>query len=101
MNTNEQLDRFYNEFLEHVKQQDKQIDHLIVCQQRNAEAISDLHASTKDVVEMYTTLVTTMKTNIGIGVATQKFGLWLLKWPLIGVGLFAMYQWILDHFIQR
>ena len=34
---------------------------------------------------------------IRIGISAQKFGLWLIKWPLVGAGLYAAYKWFIDY----
>lgn len=92
--------KLYQEFSEHLKKDDEQIKKLIQCQQQNAEAIAKLTAVCADmqaVVDVYQSIIGTLK----VGAAAQAFGLWLIKWPLIGAGLYAAYSWLLEHFSQR
>lgn len=96
----QRLDEFYAEFHEHLQREDDQMKRLIECQQANAEAIAKLTAvciKMEGVLEVYEAIIGTIKT----GAAAQRLGLWVLKWPLIGTGLYTIYQWVLDHFSQR
>jgi len=96
----DQLTAFYQEFHNHLKREDEQMKRLIECQQQNAAAIEKLAvlcADMQSIVDIYQSVLGTLK----VGSAAQAFGLWLIKWPLIGAGLYAAYSWLLDHFSQR
>lgn len=66
----------------------------IQAQNRCTDALEKLVSDTHGVVEFYKTA----ESAVTIGVAAQKFGLWLTKWPLIGAGLYAIVNWIKDYF---
>jgi len=99
-NIEQQLNQIRQDLQNHLRRDDEQIKQLISCQQQNAEAIEKLTAVCADmqaVVDVYKSIIGTLK----VGSAAQSFGLWLIKWPLIGAGLYAAYSWLLEHFSQR
>jgi len=99
-NVEQQLAQIKNDLRDHLQRDDEQIKQLIECQQQNAVAIEKLTVVCADmqvIVDIYQSVIGTMK----VGSAAQAFGLWLIKWPLIGAGLYAAYCWMLDHFSQR
>jgi hypothetical protein len=96
---NTSLECFYTEFHEHLQREDEQMRRLIECQEQNAKAISELAEVCKsmgEVLIVYQSIVGVIRT----GTAVQKFGLWLIKWPLIGVGLYTIYQTSIDKITQ-
>ena len=70
-----------------------QLSELTALTSSNALAIGELVKETSDIVQLHKDLKGV--TRIGRGV--QSFGLWMLKWPLIGGGLYAVFNWALQH----
>lgn len=61
-------------------------------QQECTKALNELATEAKGVIELYNHV----NGAIVIGTKVQKFGLWLLKWPVIGYGLYH----ILKHIVK-
>jgi isoaspartyl peptidase/L-asparaginase-like protein (Ntn-hydrolase superfamily) len=72
---------------------DDRAEKLIQSQERCTEALEKLTNDTSGVVELYNNA----QGAVTIGIGVQKFGLWVLKWPLIGAGLYAAFDWIIKH----
>jgi len=92
----ERLHQLEMEFRKHKDDCDKRdarVDKLIEAQERCTAALERLTHDTSGVVELYNNAAGAVK----VGISVQKFGLWLLKWPLIGAGLYAAYQWLIAH----
>lgn len=56
---------------------------------KNQEQLGCLIEETRDVVQLYKDLQSVSRVGVGI----QKFALWVLKWPLIGTGMYAAVTW--------
>jgi tetrahydromethanopterin S-methyltransferase subunit F len=74
-------------------QTSEQLAQIAISQQKNVDAIGSLVEETRDIVQLHKDLK--VVTRIGAGV--QSFGLWMLKWPLIGAGAYAAFEWIISH----
>lgn len=72
---------------------DKRMLQLIECQEANTRAVTDLTVKSAGVIELYQNLGGAIKT----GVAVQRFGIWIVKWPLVGAGLYTAYQWLIER----
>ena len=99
--SDEKLYQFHNEFRRHVDRceerfsdGDQKFEQLIIAQQKNTDAISSLIEETRAIVQLHKDIQGV--TRIGKGV--QGFLAWVVKWPLIGAGLYAIVVWILDIF---
>lgn len=71
------------------KERDSQFDQMMQSQTESIKAINELTLATKDMIETYNHI----KGAVVIGQSIQRFGLWLIKWPLIGAGIYALIQW--------
>lgn len=98
---NEKLERFYEDFLQHVRQynsnyaRDKKcIDRLVKTQQENTTAIASLVQETRDIIKLQRDLQGAAR----LGKAAQGFALWLAKWGTIGAILAAAFSYVLDQF---
>lgn len=98
--SDERLSQFQQEFRQHVTRceerfnaGDDQLKQLITAQQKNTDAISLLIAETREIVQLHKDIQGV--TRIGKGV--QSFLTWVVKWPLIGAGLYAMINWTIRH----
>jgi len=60
---------------------------------RAMEALVTKVGKSDGVVEAWDNIVGAAK----LGNALQKFGLWLLKWPLIGAGLYTVWKWVMNN----
>ncbi len=98
--SDEKLYQFHDEFRQHVARceerfndGDEQFKQLIQAQQKNTDAISSLIEETREIVQLHKDIQGV--TRIGKGI--QMFLVWVIKWPLIGTGIYAMVNWILKH----
>jgi hypothetical protein len=73
---------------------DKRLDRLFLMQEANTKSIAMLIEETRGVIELYNNL----KGATAVGISVQNFGLWLIKWPLIGMGLYTAFNWVLSKF---
>ena len=99
--SDEKLYQLHNEFREHVafceerfSNGDKQFKQLIQAQQKNTDAISSLIEETREVVQLHKDIQGVTR----LGKGLQAFLAWVVKWPLVGTGLYAMITWVLSHF---
>lgn len=67
---------------------------LIDAQEEQTRAITDLANATRGVVEVYNSV----NGAITVGKQLQRFGLWLLKWPVIGYGLYHLLKSLSQYF---
>jgi len=88
-----ELEKHVKECQERFRRIDERIDRLIDSQERCTVALEQLAKDTHGVVELYKNAQGAMT----LGVNIQRFGLWLIKWPLIGAGIYAMYKWTIEH----
>jgi hypothetical protein len=84
------LDEFKKHCDAKFSELDDRIDKLVISQEKCVESIDKLTAETADVVELYRSA----QSVITIGVALQKFGVWIVKWPVIGAGMYSIYHWL-------
>lgn len=98
--SDEKLFQFHNDFTEHVAkceerftEGDKQFKQLIDVTSKNTIAMTSLIDETREVVQLYKDVQGVAR----IGKGVQSFGVWLLKWPLIGGGLYALFNWVINH----
>lgn len=62
------------------------------CIEENTEAVRRVEENTDEIISAWNNI----KGATSVGIAVQKFGVWLVKWPLIGTGLYAIWKWFLD-----
>ena len=67
-------------------------DELISCTMANTKAVTALTEELDPIVKLQHDL----QAAASLGIRVQKFGLWLAKWPVIGVGLYAIYHWAVE-----
>jgi len=96
----EKMMQFRKEFNEHVEdcekrfsEGDKQFKKLIDVTNENTEAVTLLIDETREVIQIYKDIQGAAR----IGKGVQSFGIWVIKWPLIGGGLYALFNWIIEH----
>ena len=76
----------------HFTLSEQRYNEWIICTQQNTEAVTQMVLETKEVIQLYKDL----RGVIRIGVVAQKFGMWVIKWPLIGAGIFTIYKWAIN-----
>lgn len=101
--SDDQLSEFYAEFKLHVERYEEKtrsdgdlMTALIEAQRKNTEAISLLVDETRDIIQLHRDLQGATR----LGTSLQKFGFWLTKWGVIGIGLAAAYQWLAKHLVE-
>lgn len=99
--SDEKLFQFHSEFRQHVERcesrfndGDEKFEQLISAQQKNTEAIASLIEETREIVQLHKDIQGATR----IGKNVQSFLTWIIKWPLIGGGLYAMVSWFIKHF---
>ena len=70
------------------------VGELIDAQKESTRAITDLAKATEGVIEVYNSV----NGAITVGKQVQRFGLWLLKWPVIGYGLYHLLKTLSQYF---
>ena len=88
--------KFYKEFQElktRFESHEAKIDPLIEACNRNSTAIENLVEETSAIISLHKDLQGTIR----VGANVQSFGLWLMKWPLIGAGLYTAFNWLISH----
>lgn len=98
--SDDKLYQFQEEFRQHVdrceerfNEGDQQFKQLIEAQQKNTDAISLLIEETRSIVQLHKDIQGVTR----LGKGLQTFLAWVVKWPLIGAGLYAMITWIIKH----
>lgn len=72
------------------RERDAQFDKVMQAQTETIDALNHLTTATKDMIETYNHI----RGAVVIGQSVQKFGLWLIKWPLIGTGVYALFDYL-------
>jgi len=95
-----EVDQLRQELVEHREwcqtqftEGSRQFEEIRDCIVKNTNSIEDLTEETREVRQLYADV----KGTIRVGVAAQKFWLWLLKWPVIGGVLTAIALWLKEH----
>jgi hypothetical protein len=98
--SDEKLFQFQDEFRQHVdrceerfKDSDDQFKQLIEAQQKNTDAISSLIEETREVVQLHKDIQGATR----VGKGLQTFLAWVIKWPLIGAGLYGIISWVIKN----
>lgn len=98
--SDEELSNFHKQFEQHVKVYEERVktddarhESLLIAQEANAAQLKQLISNTKEIVDLYGD----MKGAAKVGMALQRFGLWLAKWGIIGTMLMAIWRWIVEH----
>lgn len=73
---------------------DRRFRELITATEANTVAVSKLVQETQGVVSLYRDVEGVYR----FGKTAQQFGVWLIKWPVIGAGIFTMYLWLKENF---
>lgn len=96
----EDLRKFHAEFIAHVEQynHDKSEDkdrftNLFEAQEKNTQAIAELIEETRGVIELQKNIQAAAK----LGNDVQRLSIWVAKWPVIGVGLYAIYEYLMRY----
>lgn len=76
-----------------MEEQRAQMRELAECNRLNAETIAQLREETRGIIALYNNLNGAAR----IGIAVQNFGVWVVKWPLIGTGIYTLYKWFTKH----
>lgn len=72
---------------------DRRLDALVRSQEATTAAIKKLTEDTQGVVDLYQNA----RGVVTVGVAIQKLGLWMIKWPVVGAGIYAIWDWLDKH----
>jgi len=99
--SDEELHKFREEFKQHMRVYQERITAdderhklLLESQSKNAAQLENLIANTKEIVEVYADIRGAAR----IGMAAQRFGIWLAKWGIIGTMFTAIYGYVMKHF---
>lgn len=99
--SDEKLYQFHNEFRQHIarcekrfNEGDQKFELLIEAQRKNTSAIASLIEETREVVQLHKDIQGATR----VGKNVQSFLAWVVKWPLIGVGLYGMITWLFKYF---
>lgn len=98
--SDDELINFHNQFTAHIEEyrersrrEDERFQMLLDSQERTITALNLVVEETSGLVQ----LSKDWQGAARIGSGIQKFGIWLLKWPLIGTGLYTGFNWIVEH----
>lgn len=101
--SDDKLSEFYAEFKQHVEKYEEKIksdnskfEALIEAQRQNTAQIALLIDETRDLIELKRDIQGATR----LGTSLQRFGLWLTKWGVIGLGLAAAYDWLAKHIVE-
>lgn len=75
---------------------ENQFAELVEAIRQNNELIANAAANTDRVIaetEQVVKIYKDMQGAISIAVTLQKIGIWVIKWPLVGTGIYAIYKW--------
>lgn len=76
-----------------IEHMDSRIDRLIDSQEKCTKALEDLATKATGAIDTYEGFQSVVK----LGITVQKFGLWLSKWPVIGIGVYTIYTWVIAN----
>ena len=88
-----EIEKLRLEYAERFSEIDGRIEKLIESQERCTNAIERLTEDTEGVIELYKNA----QSLITVGMAVQRLGLWIVKWPIIGAGCMAIWHWAQKH----
>lgn len=98
--SDEKLFQFHSDFTGHVTMCEKrfvagelQFKELITTTSKNTDTMTTLIDETRELVQLYKDVQGAAR----VGKQVQSVGVWLLKWPLIGGGLYAIFNWAIEH----
>jgi hypothetical protein len=63
------------------------------CIQENTETVNEIKANTDEIVTAWRD----MKGAISVWTIMQRAGLWVIKWPIIGAGIYTMWKWLTNN----
>ena len=72
---------------------DEQFSQILMAQSKNTESIQDLIDETRAVVELHRDVQGATR----LGMAVQRFMVWLLKWGTIGTAIVVGIKWVTDN----
>ena len=81
---------------ERFERGEHRFDEVISCSKETTAAVQTLSESIAPIVEIHRDVQGVAH----LGVSVQKFGVWLVKWPLIGAALFGIYNAIIKFMEQ-
>ncbi len=88
--TAKKLDEHIKEYNEKIKEMDDRLTRILESQEKCIKSLENLADEASGVIRLYNDT----QTAITLGITAQRFGVWVVKWPVIGVGIHTMYQWI-------
>jgi len=90
----ERLDKHIAETMAQFEEGARVHEQLINSVDENTQAVIALAENSSGVIALHEQL----KTAVRIGLNVQKFGLWVITWPLVGIGLLAIWKWLTSNF---
>ena len=72
---------------------DERFDIISKCLMDNTAAVNRSSEETKELVTLWHDIQGVTR----IGMSVQRFGIWVIKWPLIGGGLYTAYHWVVQN----
>ena len=86
------LDTMLSKHIEHCEAQFDVLTELRKCIEATTDAVNKLASDMEPIIELKDDL----KGAANLGIRIQKLGLSIVKWPIIGAGLYAIYKWVVD-----
>jgi hypothetical protein len=93
MKIEDRLDKHISDCDAKMQRMDDRIDKLIDSQERCIVALENLAKDTHGVVELYKNA----QGAVSLGIGIQRLALWFSKWPIIGIGIYTIYNWLMEH----
>jgi hypothetical protein len=98
-------EKLYQDMLEqlerHEKNNGERFNQLFQAQKTNTDAIGNLTEAVSSLVQDTSSIIQLHKDFQGaarVGKGLQGFMVWLLKWGVIGAGVVALMNWVIEYF---
>lgn len=89
---NKKIDNHINDCNEQFDEGRKQFIELKECSNATTEAVNKLAGDMEPIIELKEDL----KGAASLGIKIQKVCVWIVKWPVIGTGIYVIYNWVID-----
>lgn len=82
--------------VDQLENTNSKLEKIVMVTEENTKAIGLLKEETQDIVGLYKDI--RGATRIGVGI--QKFSSWVIKWPLVGGGIYFVYDRVIKFFFD-